>query len=157
MTITMPDPATTRHLAYAESIINAPPEAIWQALTHFPAYDEWNPFAYNVRMPECEVGKTFQFTVQMGNSARDFTERIHIVEPHHTLAWGFAHQSFLLRAIRYQILIPISDNKTRYQTWEQFGGLLAPVISLTVLESVHYGFEQVATALKNHVESTYTN
>jgi hypothetical protein len=156
MTITMPDPATTRHLACTEITINAPVELIWGTLIDFKSYNEWNPFTYDMRVSRFETGQELSFSVRMSDRMTiTVKERFAVIDPPYVVAWTYAQATRFLSATRYQVLTPVDDHTTTYTTWEQFSGLLAPILSLTVLGQVQRGFEAVSTALKQHAESQY--
>lgn len=150
-----PDPANLNWLtAYAEATIAAPRQVVWDVLTDFPAYDQWNPFTYNVVVETLAVGQLIRFTVRMSDHFRRVQiERFAQIEPPHLLAWGLRSPSPLLNPVRYQLLSETADGYTHYQTWEHFTGLAAPVLGVTVLGQVRRGFADVAAALKQRAES----
>lgn len=139
--------------AYAEATIAAPREQVWAILTDFAAYDTWNPFTYAVEMPRFAVGEEFAFTTRMKSSERFQREIITVIDPPDCLAWAYARNSIFLSAVRYQQLTATANGGTHYQTWEQFNGLIAPLIGWTVLGAVQAGFDDVAAALKASAET----
>jgi len=60
---------------------------------------------------------------------------------------------FLLNAERWQMLTVESDGKTKYETTEVFGGLLAYLIKLFMRENLVLGFDAQAQGLKDWAES----
>ena len=154
MTITMPDPATTPHLVHTEITINAPVAFIWDVLVDFESYDTWNPFTFDFNISRFAVGQGLDFRVRMSDNMQlTVKERFAVIDAPYAVAWTYAQATYFLDATRYQVLKPIDDQTTSYATWEQFSGILAPVLSLTLLGYVKRGFEDVAVALKRHVES----
>ncbi|GAB5493422.1 MAG: hypothetical protein Phog2KO_36370 [Phototrophicaceae bacterium] len=138
-------------------IINTPRQHIWDILTDFDAYNQWNPFTYDVEIPQFKVGESFQFTVKLGKSERLQKELITQIEEPTVMAWRYPFQENIwLSPIRYQVLTELSESQTQYQTWEHFSGLVAPILKLLVLSDVQAGFDMAAQALKQRCESTYT-
>lgn len=140
--------------AYADCLVNAPIQRVWEVLTDFPGYDAWNRFTYQVEIQTFEVGHEFTFIVNLARYyQRRQRERITRIEPPHIIAWSFPYdQNPLLNATRYQIMTPHDGNQTYYQTWETFTGGLAPFIKLTVIGMVQRGFEICARELKAYCE-----
>lgn len=141
--------------AYTECTIKAPVNVVWDALVDFANYDTWNTFTYDVNMPHFDVGEEFVFTVNLAKwMQRKQRERIQVIAPQQVLAWSYPHdQNPWLNATRYQVVVPLDETTTRYQTWETFTGLLVPVIRLTVFNMVQRGFEACARDLKRHCEN----
>ena len=151
--ITIPTASTINwRTTYAETIINAPRQTVWDALINFDNYDAWNTFTYDVDMPRFAVGEEFSFMVKLGANERRQREHITAIEAPYMLAWRYPSETIFLKATRYQVLTDIDDGQTRYQTWETFSGLFTPILWLTVLESVQIGFNTVAQDLKRHCE-----
>lgn len=152
----IPDPQRTAwNIAYAECVINAPAERVWDVLTDFAGYNAWNTFTYDVNMPRFAVGEEFAFTVNMASwFQREQRERLTRIEPPHILAWGYPYdQNPWLNATRYQVITAQSADVVTYQTWETFTGVLAPLIKLTVFGMVQRGFAQGASGLKTYCEA----
>ncbi|MGB7337536.1 MAG: SRPBCC family protein [Phototrophicaceae bacterium] len=97
--------------------INTPRQHVWAILSDFRAYDDWNPFTYAVEMPSFEVGEVFQFTVKLGQSERLQKELITRIEAPDVMAWRYPFKDNIwLSPTRYQVLTPIDDMHTQYQT-----------------------------------------
>ena len=85
------------------------------------------------------------------------TEEIltHVDDVSFRLAWRFATPArWLISAERWQILRDggPSDQKTVYETWEFFGGLLAYVIQFFIRTKLQDSFDAMSRALKDRVE-----
>lgn len=153
---TIPDP---QHLpgntAYAACLIRAPQQRVWEVLTDFAGYKQWNRFTYDVVLERFEVGKEFTFTVNMTSwYQRRQRERIVRIEPPWLIAWGLpAPQNRWLNATRYQVITPQGNDSVHYQTWETFTGLLVPMLKMSVFGMVQRGFDLCARDLKAHCEA----
>lgn len=137
----------------AEAEIDAPREAVWQALVDFEHYGDWNPFTRSVSTT-LEVGTPVRMNVDMpGRSKSVRTEWVNLVEPGRTICWGMhmAHPT-LLCANRWQELHDLPGGRTRYVTIDRFSGLLVPLVMALYGEPTRKGFESVALGLKHWVE-----
>lgn len=152
--ISIPEGATWK-TTYSDCLINAPQQFVWDVLTDFEGYDTWNSFTYDVQMPRFAVGEIFEFKVKLKeNNIRQQQECITVIDAPHVVGWRYPfEENIWLAPIRYQVLTPISATQTRYQTWETFNGLLAPLLRLTVLGQVQRGFDACASDLKRYCEA----
>jgi hypothetical protein len=152
----IPDPQQASwNTAYAECVIQAPQQLVWQALTDFAAYDTWNRFTYDVKMPRFAVGEEFSFTVHMARwFQREQRERLLRIDAPQTLVWGYPYDpNPWLNATRYQVVTAQGPNTTAYRTWETFTGVLVPLLKVTVFGMVQRGFDRCAHDLKAHCEA----
>ena len=62
---------------------------------------------------------------------------------------------WLLNAERWQFLVEIEGEKTRYETVEVFGGVLAYLIRVFVGNGLKKGFIAMAEGLKRRAEQRY--
>lgn len=139
-------------LKYAVDI-DAPIEQVWDILTDFGAYAEWNRFTpkietsgrigervkLHVRLSEKENGRLTQSNLTLKKKAA------------YELCWG--SENFLIKANRTQTLTPLEGGKTRYESREPFGGLLAPLIMWWYRENLMRGYKWAAEGLKRRAES----
>jgi hypothetical protein len=137
----------------AEATIHAPRQQVWDVLTGFPAYNDWNPFTYDLQLERFEVGATLHFTVRMRDDwLRPTDEIIREIRPDELIAWGYPNEGLFTRARRYQVLRSIDETTTHYSTWETFYGLTGPLVVLLYRDDLQRGFEDVATGLKQYTE-----
>jgi hypothetical protein len=85
------------------------------------------------------------------------TEEIltHVDDASFRLAWRFATPArWLISAERWQILRDgrPADQRTVYETWEFFGGLLAYVIQFFMRTKLQDSFDAMSRALKDWAE-----
>lgn len=59
---------------------------------------------------------------------------------------------WLLNAERWQVLIEVEGGKTRYETFETFGGILAYLIRVFLRSGLKKGFVAMAEGLKRRAE-----
>lgn len=142
-----------RRVYAAESVIDAPPEAVWAVLVDVARYAEWNPFT-PVATTTLEVGAPIDMRVKMDGLRITVSQRetIRAVEPEAKLVWGMEMMLGMVRAERTQTLTPLEDGRTRYRTEDVIEGPLEPLVGLLMGGSIQRGFEGVARELKRRVE-----
>ncbi len=142
-----------RRVYAAESVIDAPPEAVWAVLVDVARYAEWNPFT-PVATTTLAVGDPIDMRVKMDGLRITVSQRetIRAVEPGQRLVWGMEMMLGMVRAERTQTLTPLEDGRTRYRTEDVIEGPLEPLVGLLMGGSIQRGFEGVARELKRRVE-----
>lgn len=71
----------------------------------------------------------------------------------HRLSWvNIDYPAWVLRAERWQTLVSLPDGRTKYETWEVFGGILAYVVKWYVGKGLQESFAAFATGLKERCE-----
>lgn len=149
------------HTIYSDTVtIHAPVERVWQVLLDLDRYPRWNPFTWQIDTPEApdrqlRLGTPVDLHVRFARRGeRVQQERVAVLEPPFRLGWGMTMGApFLLRALREQRLEVIDTHVCRYQTWDSFSGLLTPVVVALFGHDIRAGFNAVAWALKQEVES----
>lgn len=141
-------------------LIDAPLARVWEVVLDFSRYGAWNPFVIAVEdlHGPPAPGVPFALRVRWASGRTLVTrERFTSIEPpagdRARLAYRFdswAHRLGLVRAEREQLLQRLDDGRTRYDTSERFGGLLARLVPLSAVQD---GFERQARALKARAES----
>ena len=132
--------------------IDASPERVWDVLTDFASYGEWNPFIRSivgkpdvgsrlrVRIePPDGRGMTLKPTVRSADSARELSWLGRLLVPG---VFDGEHR-FALE--------PLDAGRTRFTQSERFRGILVPLTG-KVLEKTRRGFEEMNDALKRRVE-----
>ena len=80
-------------------------------------------------------------------------EVITVFRPQHAFAWAsITGTPFILKANRWQIVEPLDDSRTQYQTYETLDGLLVPLVMALYRRDIQHGFEAVGAALKQYLE-----
>lgn len=133
--------------------INASPNAVWQVLTDFSRFPQWNPF---IRSISGEVTQGAQLHVQVQPPDGDgmtFHPKVLVAEPGHELRWL---GRFLLPGIFdgehcFQIE-PLSEHRVRFVHSEVFSGLLVPLLWSSLDIKTRQGFEEMNQALKLQAE-----
>jgi len=132
--------------------IDAPPETVWQILTDFSAYPDWNPFIPAVEGTVRE-GETITVRIEPpGGQGMTFTPTLQRVEPNRTLRW--LGRLFLPKIFDGEHIFELhpENGGTRFVQRENFGGLLVPLVWGSMEESTRRGFEAMNEALKARAE-----
>ena len=134
--------------------IQAPPQRVWEVLTDFSAYHEWNPFITSVS-GDLLVGKTLAVTISPpeGKEA-NFFPRVLVCEKPRELRWL---GQFWIRGLFdgehfFQCQEGSQANHTRFVHGEDFRGLFVKYAGQR-LTQVARGFVYMNQALKRRLES----
>ncbi|KAH9957026.1 hypothetical protein BC827DRAFT_728640 [Russula dissimulans] len=150
--------------------IDAPKQKVWDTLLDFPSYKECRtqevisehdktPLLSQIAAP----GRRIRLRLHVPPTMNDAETKASTAEEILTyvdttsfrLAWRFATPArWLIDAERWQVLLDggTDGEKTVYQTWEFFGGLLAYVLWFFMSVKLQSSFDAMAHALKNKVE-----
>lgn len=134
--------------------IQASPEAIWQVLTDFESYPEWNPFVQRIS-GELGLGQQLSVFIQPpGKNGMQFHPRITQWEPTRLFAWlGNTFVKGIVDGQHFFELESLSEGVTRLTQREEFTGLLVPMFFKQFAEATKEGFSAMNRALKDRVEA----
>jgi len=143
----------------AEILVRAPVERVWDVVTDFDRYDEWNRFTPRVTLATRDVraGAEFDLDCQMGASEilRDEHEVILAVDgERHALCMGTSRVRGRpgIRSQRWQICEPGERGWTRFVNWEEFGGVLSPLVYLLYARKLRVAFGRYCEDLRTRAE-----
>lgn len=129
-------------------VIDAPVEQVWQVLTDFEKYPDWNPFTPRI-VGSPEMGARITLHVRMGGRhTRIQPEKITHLSPGRSFAWGPLYPGWFLKGRRWQEVEAINPHQTVYRTWESFSGLMAPWVVYRYKMLIKRGFEAMSLALQ---------
>ncbi|HUG47066.1 MAG TPA: SRPBCC domain-containing protein [Candidatus Limnocylindria bacterium] len=133
--------------------VRAPLEVVWQVLTDFGAYPEWNPHLRQVR-GKPRLGRRISIVSQPPGARRmRFRPLIVAWLPPHELRWRSTFVTPRLFSGEHGFrLEPLGDERVRFVQDETFRGLLVPLFSRFRLHATRRGFEQVNQALRERAE-----
>ena len=134
--------------------IEATPERVWEVLTDFAQYGDWNPFMTEIEA-RLDVGARARVRLQPpGGRGMTFKPRITAVGPGQGFEW-LGH--LLVRGLfdgRHRFEIQrVSEDRARFVQSESFGGVLAPLILRLIGKNTERGFESMNAALKARAEA----
>ena len=135
--------------------IDAPPSRVWQILTAFQSYDDWNPVVQRVRA-ELRTGGSIRFVLPYGGIKLPIAARLINVEPERELRWKGPSSDLLgsiFRAEHYLRLKPLPDQRTRLIHGEQFGGLFPQALWGRLRSELLPRYNGMNEALKRRAEA----
>lgn len=133
-------------------LIDTPAERVWQVLTNFHLYPEWNPFVRLIEGPLEEGRKIRIRVVPPGSKGMGFRPRIMRVLPKQEFRWkGKLGIGGLFDGEHYFLIKELGPEQTQLTHGERFSGLLVGMMGNT-LEQTRQGFEQMNEALKKRCE-----
>ena len=134
--------------------INASPAVIWQILTDFPAFAQWNPFIRSIQ-GEARQGTQLQVDIQPpGGQGMTFKPKVLAAHPEQEFRWlGHLILPGLFDGEHRFALQPMGSQQVRFIHSERFTGLLVPLLAKSLDTQVRQGFEAMNQALKAQAEA----
>lgn len=132
--------------------IEAPIGQVWQVLTDFPAYVEWNPFVLSIE-GEARTGATLKNTLLFQGKEQIFRPKITQWVPNQEFAWLGSGLGGTFKGHHYFRLESQGENQTRFVHGENFSGLMSYVLLPMIGKSTEKGFRAMNEALKKRVEA----
>lgn len=135
-----------------EIIINASAEKVWNILTDFEKFPEWNPFILSIE-GKPEVGTPVKAVLKNGNGTSVFKPKVLVVEKNKAFEWlGSLPIPGIFNGQHHFRIEKISDQQVKFVHGEQFSGLLAGLIMNKIGEGTRKGFIKMNEALKKRAE-----
>jgi len=138
---------------HSEIEIQAPAERVWQVLTDFDAFPEWNPFMRRAS-GQIKTGAKLDIYLQpSGAGGMQFRPTVLKAEPNSELRWlghllvpGLFDGEHILR------IEPLGPDRVRFIQHEIFRGLLVPMLARSLDRDTLRGFQEMNLALKARAE-----
>ena len=138
-----------------ETVIHASQQQVWDQVTDFASYVEWNPFVLKAKA-NFEVGKTIHFLEDLQQFGQHWiTARFLEIHSPHSFIWqGYFGAPFLFTVRHTFIVEAIAPAQTRFIQRHQNLGLLLPYLALSGVYTVsHQGYFAFNQALKERCET----
>ena len=134
--------------------IEATPDRVWEILTDFAAYPEWNPFIQAIQ-GQAAAGSKLEVRIEPpGGRAMTFKPTVLEAAPRRELRWlGRVLVPGLFDGEHSLRIEPIGDSRVRFVQAERFSGVLVPLFGKS-LEKTQRGFTAMNEALKRRAEAT---
>ena len=130
-----------------EITLPAPPERVWEVLTDFEKYGEWNPFITHAA-GRARVGERLDLRI----AGTGFKPTVLVADPGRELRWlGRLFLPRLFDGEHYFQLSPAPGGQTRLVHGELFSGILVPLFRRKLLGETRQGFERLNQALRDRV------
>jgi len=143
--------------------IAAPVGLVWQIMTDFDRYPEWNPLNRYFHLDTyAAAGQTVTFgprwgpynSEDLGEAGFAQHETITIWEENCCLAYSVV--SWWLNAERVQHIAPTAEDRTCYYTYERTSGIFSPIVRRLYAQRIITGFTANGLALKKRAELFHT-
>jgi hypothetical protein len=136
-----------------EIAINASPAKVWEILTDFEDYPNWNPFIKSVTGP-VRAGNSVTIRVEPPEaSGMTFKPMILAFEPRRELRWlGKLLFTGLFDGEHKFELLDAGNGTSRFIQSEEFKGILVPLFKKQLNNNTKRGFEAMNKKLKELAE-----
>lgn len=133
--------------------INASANTVWNILTDFDEYPQWNPFILSA---SGEVKKGVRLEVQLqppGGNIMTFRPTVLVAEPEREFRWlGQLFLPGIFNGEHYFQIEPLTRDRIRFIHGEIFSGILVPFLAKSLDTKTKTGFEKMNQALKARAE-----
>jgi len=138
---------------HSEIEIQASETRVWQLLTDFASFPQWNPFI-RWAQGEAKVGTRLEVHIQpSGARGMTFKPTVLKSEPNQELRWlGHLLIPGLFDGEHIFIIETLGANLVRFIQREVFTGLLVPLLTRGLDTDTRRGFEEMNHALKAKAE-----
>jgi hypothetical protein len=138
---------------FSEIEIQAPAECVWQVLTDFSRFPEWNPFIRRISGQPKE-GTHLKVHIQPpGGKGRNFRPKVLKAEPKREFRWlGRLLIPRLFDGDHFFSIEQLGSSRVRFVQREIFSGLLVSFLAHGLDMKIRLGFEQMNQALKLRAE-----
>jgi hypothetical protein len=137
----------------AEIEIQAPAERVWEVLTDFGAYHEWNPFIEHAA-GEPVPGQRLELRMRLpGRRPTTFRPEVLEADSGRGLRWlGRLLVPGLFDGEHRFTIEPTGAGRVRLTQLEEFRGLLAPLLLAMIAKPSEESFQRMNQALKARAE-----
>ncbi len=135
--------------------IGAPEGRVWDVITAFREYDEWNPIITRMRATLSE-GSPVSFIVAVGGRELKINARMLKVDPGRELRWHGPTSWVLAQVFRGEHFLrvePAGAGKSRLIHGERFGGVSLPLVWGKVRPDLEHAYGVMNRAIKGRAES----
>jgi hypothetical protein len=134
--------------------INASPQRVWETLTSFDRYPEWNPQIPAIR-GQLEVGETIRLRLTLpGRPALEVSAKVEQLDPNALLTWrGHVLAPWFFEGYRRFEIRSLGERGVMFTHVEDIHGILGPVFSLLMGPPQRRSHEALNQALRARAEA----
>lgn len=135
--------------------IDAPVEKVWDVLTDFSAYPDWNPLITKIAT-KLEGGARVDFKIAMVGRSLPIKARMKRVVKHEDFRWRGPRsrlQGALFNGEHYFSVEKLDDERTRFVHGEDFRGALLPLLWWKLEPMIREGYRTMNEAVKRRAEA----
>ncbi len=138
---------------YSEIEIRSSPERIWEILTDFSRYPEWNPFIRSIRGDLVKGGRIIAELRPPGSKGMTIRPVLLKADPPNEIRWkGHLVIRGLFDGEHIFEIRPEGTGRCRFIQREIFSGLLLPLVTRMLKGGTAHGFAEMNKALKERAE-----
>jgi hypothetical protein len=138
-----------------EVTIDAPAQRVWDVITDFGSFSDWNPFMQRASGEVAVGNKLTVYLKPPGGMGMSIKPRIIEVDPGREFRWlGHLLMPGIFDGEHVFEIVPIGDASCRFVQREEFSGILAPLMLAMIGKSTERGFNEMNQALKARAEDT---
>ncbi len=138
-----------------ETVVDAPPEQVWDRLIDVSTWDTWNPTLFGVPAGSGPVqpGREIRMKLRLGGLVVPMRQQIQVVNRPRELRWRSKQMvpGAALDVIRSFLLEPLDGGRTRLVQTESMTGFLAKPTSRVIAKLVVKGYDDLGHALAGRV------
>jgi hypothetical protein len=139
---------------HTEIEIDAPAKRVWELLTDFASYPEWNPFIRHISGHPAPRERLQARLEPPGGRTMTFKPKVLTAEPNRELRWlGHLLVPGVFDGEHSFTIEPLEENRVRFIQREAFKGLLVPLFARSLETNTQRGFEEMNHALKERAEA----
>ncbi|MFT4781949.1 MAG: hypothetical protein ACI9SD_001640 [Pseudohongiellaceae bacterium] len=136
-----------------EILIKSDPKRVWQVLTDFKSYPNWNPFIKSIRGEKIVGNKLATEILPPNRRIMKFTPVLLEVDSERELRWlGSGPVRGIFDGEHYFKIIPQENGSVKFIQGEKFSGILVRFMPKLLADTKH-GFEQMNEALRKECEN----
>jgi hypothetical protein len=134
--------------------IKASSQKVWNILTDFEKYAEWNPFIINIEGQPEKGTKLANTMLLEGQKPQIFKPLIIVVDNQKEFRWlGSLFVKGIFDGEHYFLLEQINDQEVKLIQGENFSGILSTPIMKMIEKKTLSGFNKMNMALKARAEN----
>ena len=138
---------------HTEIEINASPAKVWDVLTDFEKYDQWNPFITRI-IGQPKEGNKIEIIVETpAGKKRKYEPTVTRVDQNRELRW--TGKSWILNGEHIFAIEQPQEGRVRLLHRELFNGLLTSFFGKSFDRDIKQGFEAMNNALKERAERSH--
>ncbi|HLP91723.1 MAG TPA: SRPBCC domain-containing protein [Nostocaceae cyanobacterium] len=143
----------------AETVINAPQQLVWEQVTNFEAYSDWNPFVIKA-YADFKIGAKISFLEDLQKFGQHWLNAQFLsIDPPYSFVWQGHFAATFLFTVRHSFIFEaINEYQTRFTQVHENSGLLIPYLAWRGVYVVsHQGYLNYNQALKERCEDIVAN
>jgi hypothetical protein len=140
---------------HTTAVIEAPAFVVWQVLTDFPKYPEWNPFILKIN-GELKVNSKLAMEMKFANEKIVHGEFLVMgAEVEREISWGGKNGGNLFVMEHRLAIQPLARNRVTFLHTGRFGGDIVLLVARNLHLLLEKQFENMNVALKARAEENW--